>query len=128
VSDIPDPTDVIVGAAIRLRRTQIKQSQSDLAEQIGVTFQQVQKYERGGNRVSASMLARIAKAQDKPIAFYFADVGEVRQDEGQDPAAARIKGYLKSPQAWTLAERLLALPPHHRRAVSALVTDLASVA
>ena len=58
----PDPIDVTVGAAIRFRRKEIDHSQSALAEALGVTFQQVQKYERGTNRISASMLVRASAA------------------------------------------------------------------
>jgi transcriptional regulator with XRE-family HTH domain len=58
----PDPIDLHVGGAIRARRRHLGMSQTDLAEALGLTFQQVQKYERGINRVSASMLARAAKA------------------------------------------------------------------
>ncbi len=58
----PDPIDVAVGARIRLRRLELGMSQQTLAQQLGVTFQQVQKYERGANRISASMLVRAARA------------------------------------------------------------------
>lgn len=57
----PDPIDVAVGQRIRDRRRALKLSQATLAEALGVTFQQVQKYERGDNRISASMMARAAK-------------------------------------------------------------------
>ncbi len=56
----PDPIDVAVGTRIRVQRRHLKISQEDLAGALGLTFQQVQKYERGANRVSASMLVRIA--------------------------------------------------------------------
>lgn len=59
---MPDPIDVAVGERLRARRRVLKLSQIDLAKQIGVTFQQVQKYERGANRISASMMARAAAA------------------------------------------------------------------
>lgn len=60
----PDPIDVACGALIRQRRIQLGVSQQKLAEAIGLTFQQVQKYERGANRVSVSVLTRIAGALD----------------------------------------------------------------
>ena len=56
----PDPIDVAVGTRIRVQRRHLKISQDELAQVLGLTFQQVQKYERGTNRVSASMLVRIA--------------------------------------------------------------------
>lgn len=58
----PDPIDIHVGAKIRVRRKQLGISQSALAETLGVTFQQVQKYEKGSNRVSASMLYKQEKS------------------------------------------------------------------
>ena len=65
----PNPIDVHVGSRVRLRRTLLGMSQEKLGEAIGLTFQQVQKYERGANRVSASMLVRAAKRLDCPVAF-----------------------------------------------------------
>lgn len=68
-----DPVDVAVGARIRLLRKVRGISQQALAEAAGVTFQQIQKYERGANRVSASMLSRIAEALDTPVAEMFGE-------------------------------------------------------
>ena len=65
----PDPIDVSVGARMRMRRRTLGLTQTALAEALGITFQQVQKYERGANRVSASMLVRAAKRLDCPVAF-----------------------------------------------------------
>jgi transcriptional regulator with XRE-family HTH domain len=59
--DDADPIDIAVGARIRIRRKQISVSQGELAEHLGVSFQQVQKYERGANRISASMLVHTAE-------------------------------------------------------------------
>jgi transcriptional regulator with XRE-family HTH domain len=67
VNDSPDPIDVEVGARIRVRRKYLSLSQSALAEALGLTFQQVQKYERGANRVSASMLVKIATRLDTTV-------------------------------------------------------------
>src|SRR6201986_4924191 len=70
---VADPVDVAVGARIRLLRKVRGLSQQALAEAAGVTFQQIQKYERGANRVSASMLSRIAAALDTPVAEMFGE-------------------------------------------------------
>ncbi len=64
----PDPIDIAVGHRIRVRRKWLGVSQSTLAEHLGVSFQQVQKYERGANRVSASMLVRIAQKLETTVA------------------------------------------------------------
>jgi len=67
----PHPTDLYVGTRIRLRRRTLKVSQEKLAERLGLTFQQIQKYERGANRVSASKLQEIACALDTPVSYFF---------------------------------------------------------
>ena len=66
-----EPHDVEVGRRIRVRRLERQMSQTELADQLGVTFQQVQKYEKGVNRVGAARLQRIADALDVPISFFF---------------------------------------------------------
>ena len=66
-----EPHDVEVGRRIRVRRLERQMSQTELADQLGVTFQQVQKYEKGVNRVGAARLQRIAGALDVPISFFF---------------------------------------------------------
>jgi transcriptional regulator with XRE-family HTH domain len=82
----PRATDVDrqVGQRVRMRRQLLGMSQSDLATRIGCSFQQVQKYENGSNRVSASMLAKVAAALTVPITFFFDEAaieGAARRDE-----------------------------------------------
>lgn len=67
----PDPVDVEVGQRIRIQRLQSGLSQTSLAEQLGVTFQQVQKYEKGVNRVGAGRLTKIAKVLGVPVSTFF---------------------------------------------------------
>ena len=71
---VPDRVDLLVGAKIRDRRKYKAMSQPGLAKLIGVTYQQLQKYESGVNRVSASMLWRIACAVDAPVDYFFEGV------------------------------------------------------
>ena len=71
----PNPIDVHVGRRIRQRRTLLGMSQEKLAEAIGLTFQQVQKYERGGNRVSSSRLFDLTHILDVPISYFFDEMG-----------------------------------------------------
>src|SRR6184192_1119568 len=70
----PNPIDVHVGSRIRLRRTLLGMSQERLGEALGLTFQQVQKYERGVNRVGASRLFDLSRVLDVPISFFFDDM------------------------------------------------------
>src|SRR3954470_23254270 len=81
----PNAVDVHVGARIRLRRTLLGLSQSTLGEQLGLTFQQVQKYERGANRVSSSRLFDLARILDVKLAYFFAEMGS--DVEAQSPGA-----------------------------------------
>ena len=67
----PDPIDKHVGNRIRLRRLDIGCSQTKLPKAVGVTFQQVQKYEKGTNRIAASRLYKLAKILGVPITFFF---------------------------------------------------------
>lgn len=69
-----NPIDIHVGARIRLRRTLLGMSQERLADAIGLTFQQVQKYERGANRVGSSRLFDLAKVLDVTISYFFEDM------------------------------------------------------
>ncbi len=70
----PSPIDVHVGSRVRLRRTLLGMSQEKLGEALGLTFQQVQKYERGVNRIGASRLFDLARVLDVPISFFFDDL------------------------------------------------------
>ncbi len=70
----PNPVDVHVGARVRLRRTLLGMSQEKLGEAIGLTFQQVQKYERGANRIGSSRLFDLSRVLDVPIGFFFEDM------------------------------------------------------
>ena len=71
---IPNPVDVHVGARLRVRRTLLGMSQTTLGEAIGLTFQQMQKYEKGTNRISASRLYDLARVLDVPIEHFFDDM------------------------------------------------------
>jgi len=99
-----DPVDVAVGARIRLFRKLRGLSQQSLAESAGVTFQQIQKYERGANRVSASMLSRIAGALRTPVAELFGESG------GVIGAVDEVAGMLAQPGAIELLRAYSNLP------------------
>lgn len=72
----PNPIDVHVGARVKMRRSLLGMSQEKLGELIGLTFQQVQKYERGMNRISASRLFDIGKVLEVPISFFFEEMDD----------------------------------------------------
>ena len=68
---IPSPVDVHVGSRLRVRRTLLGMTQTKLGDQLGVSFQQMQKYEKGTNRISSSRLYDLARVLDVPIEFFF---------------------------------------------------------
>ena len=109
-----DPFDERVGARIRLRRLQLGLSQTRVAEASGITFQQLQKYEKGVNRVAASRLARVAEALDVTPAYFFAvDAG----------AATAARG---SKESWRLVDAFGRIESRVlRKAVVALVEAMA---
>jgi transcriptional regulator with XRE-family HTH domain len=88
----PNPTDTHVGSRIRLRRNMLGMSQEKLGENLGITFQQIQKYEKGTNRVGASRLQAIADILGVPVAFFFEDL------PGHD-AAAGNRGFAEDSSA-----------------------------
>lgn len=72
----PNPVDVHVGSRVRLRRTLLGLSQEKLGDALGLTFQQVQKYERGANRIGASRLFDLSRVLDVPVSFFFDDMSQ----------------------------------------------------
>jgi transcriptional regulator with XRE-family HTH domain len=121
----PKPADVYVGARIRLRRQLIGQSQETLGQRIGVTFQQVQKYERGTNRVGASRLVLIAKALGVPPTYFFEGL-----DIGGDLASTRcddvVTEFLASREGVQLAAAWVEIDdPDTRRPILELILSLA---
>lgn len=73
----PNPIDLHVGSRVRLRRMLVGLSQEKLGESLGLTFQQVQKYEKGSNRISASRLYQIGQILNVPVQFFFEDIRSV---------------------------------------------------
>jgi transcriptional regulator with XRE-family HTH domain len=118
----PDPLDVMVGAKIRIFRTHRGMSQSDLAGRIGVAFQQVQKYEKGINRVGASRLSRIA-------AVLGVSIGELFGSSGDKPADLnspfRLLGERDALRVLTAFSRTT--DPRVRRAIARLVETVADL-
>jgi transcriptional regulator with XRE-family HTH domain len=96
-SDHPHPVDVHVGARVRLRRTLLGMSQEKLGDALGLTFQQVQKYERGTNRIGASRLYHLSRVLDVPVEFFFEEIdhGQLQADYHpglSEPAAPPFEG------------------------------------
>jgi DNA-binding transcriptional regulator YiaG len=75
-SEHPDPVDVHVGGRVRLRRTLLGLSQEKLGNALSLTFQQIQKYERGANRIGSSRLYQLSRILEVPVSFFFDDMPE----------------------------------------------------
>lgn len=103
-----NPVDIHVGTRIRLRRQVMKMSQEKLGDQLGVTFQQVQKYERGTNRVGASRLWRLSQVLDVPISYFFEGLtNEIEAGEFSDNDQTPIVyDFIKSSDGVALAKAL----------------------
>jgi transcriptional regulator with XRE-family HTH domain len=111
----PNPVDLHVGARIRLRRRMQGVSQEKLADALGLTFQQVQKYERGANRVSASKLYEIAAALKTPVAYFFEGLADPSNEaaDGDEPRAAAehaVHAFLMTSEGLELAGLFPRLP------------------
>jgi transcriptional regulator with XRE-family HTH domain len=96
--------DVHVGGRVRVRRRLINMTQETLADLIEVTFQQVQKYERGTNRISASKLFAIAAALEAPISYFFEGLDEAADTGAAGEAAEQtIQSFLRTSEGLELA-------------------------
>ena len=84
------PVDSHVGARLRMLRRSAKLSQTELATSLGITFQQIQKYERGSNRISASKLFDAAQLLNAPISSFFEGIEEQREAQAASPAAVAL--------------------------------------
>ncbi|MGA7710786.1 MAG: helix-turn-helix transcriptional regulator [Rhizomicrobium sp.] len=119
----PHPLDVALGGRIRLRRRELGISQDKLAQQIGITFQQIQKYEHGTNRVSFSRLMEIAEVLQCGVAQMVDEL-----DRTNAPPAGRVAS-LNEPGAVELMEAYASIKSSaHRRAILNLATQLAGIA
>ena len=121
------PVDVHVGKRIRHRRWLVGMTQQQLAEKVGIKFQQIQKYETGANRVSASRLWDIADALDVPVAFFFEGL-ENAQEEAAPPRDAVPSDLLGDKEALDLIRSYYSIPENQRRRLFELARVLSDVA
>jgi transcriptional regulator with XRE-family HTH domain len=124
----PDPTDKHVGDRVRMRRKMIKVSQTKLGEAVGVTFQQLQKYEKGTNRVSASRLQQIAQALKVPVSFFFEDPLKpgVEASAKRDKPPDYVSEFLTSTDGLALTKAFTRIKDAKvRRAIVKLVEEIA---
>ena len=126
------PVDVHVGKRVRHRRWLVGMTQQQLAQKVGIKFQQIQKYETGANRISASRLWDIADALDVPVSFFFEGIeadstesAEVAKAEKTENVPADILG---DKEALDLVRSYYAIPENQRRRLFELARVLSDVA
>jgi len=91
---VPDPVDKHVGSQVRLRRRMLRMSQQDLGDQLGLTFQQVQKYEKGTNRISASRLQALSNVLQVTVPFFFEGCPQNAGSGAKAPTPAYVFDFL----------------------------------
>ncbi|MBS9477325.1 helix-turn-helix domain-containing protein [Ancylobacter radicis] len=125
----PNPIDKHVGSRVRMRRMMIAMSQEKLGENLGITFQQIQKYEKGTNRIGASRLQHISSVLGVPISFFFdgaPNVQPMAQGFADDASPAYVSDFLATSEGIALTRAFLKITDSKvRRRIVDLVEALA---
>ena len=120
--------DAHVGQRIRHRRWLVGMTQQQLAEKVGIKFQQIQKYETGANRVSASRLWDIANTLDVPVAYFYEGLGGDAVADADAGQSAMVGDLLCDKEALELVRSYYAIPPEQRRRLFDLARVLSQAA
>jgi transcriptional regulator with XRE-family HTH domain len=125
----PNPIDIHVGGRVRLRRMMLGMSQEKLGENLGITFQQIQKYEKGTNRIGASRLQHIARVLTVPVSFFFEDApGAPGEAPGlaEEKQTSHVVDFLSTSEGIQLNKAFVRIKdPKLRRRVIDLVRSMA---
>ncbi len=127
----PNPTDKHVGSRVRMRRMMLSMSQEKLGDALGLTFQQVQKYEKGTNRIGASRLQQISQILQVPVSFFFEGAPAAVTIGGQDvlseaPSPAYVSDFLATPDGLALTKSFMKITDSKlRRRIVDLVEQIA---
>jgi transcriptional regulator with XRE-family HTH domain len=123
----PNPVDVHVGGRVRMRRIEIKMSQETLGDHIGLTFQQIQKYEKGMNRIGASRMQQIARVLKVPASYFFEGAPGGGDDDEQTITGGFLE-FLGTRDGQTLIESFSKITDRElRRSVVDLVQRMAAM-
>jgi len=129
VKKAPNPIDKHVGSRVRMRRMMLGMSQEKLGDALGLTFQQVQKYEKGSNRIGASRLQQISLILQVPVSFFFegAPPPPGRETGFEDaPSPAYVTDFLATSDGLTLVKAFMRIPNSKlRRRIVELVEEMA---
>jgi transcriptional regulator with XRE-family HTH domain len=115
--------DRVIGMRVRQARNEVNMSQDKLGQELGVTFQQIQKYEKGTNRIAASTLAQIAATLRKPITFFYDEVKFKPHSRGEN-----IAQFIASRDGLKLIEHAVDLLPCHQQSLIEIARNLGKVA
>ena len=123
---LPNPIDKHVGSRVRMRRMMLGMSQSTLANGLDLTFQQVQKYEKGTNRISASRLQHISQILQLPVTFFFEGTPGQSKAKDDAPSLAYVTDFLATRNGLALTKAFMKIKDAKlRRNIVNLVKDLA---
>ena len=124
----PNPIDRHVGSRVRMRRMMLSMSQEKLGAALGLTFQQVQKYEKGTNRIGASRLQQISHILQVPVAFFFEGAPALHHGEGvsEAPSPSYVSDFLATSDGLALTRAFMEIKePKLRRRIVDLVEEIA---
>jgi transcriptional regulator with XRE-family HTH domain len=123
----PNPIDKHVGSRVRMRRMMLSMSQEKLGDALGLTFQQVQKYEKGTNRIGASRLQQISQILQVPVSFFFEGAPSDRPEGfGEAPSPSYVTDFLATSDGLTLVKAFMRIPNAKlRRRLVELVEEMA---
>jgi len=124
----PNPTDKHVGSRVRMRRMMLGMSQEKLGDALGLTFQQVQKYEKGTNRIGASRLQQIAHFLQVPVSFFFEGGPDLTGPAGtmEAPSPSYVSDFLATSDGLALTKAFMRIKdPKLRRRIVDLVSQIA---
>ena len=123
---IPNPIDTHVGSRVRMRRLILSMSQEKLGDAIGLTFQQVQKYEKGTNRMGSSRLQQIANALQVPVTFFFEGAPGQSKLDGKAQSPAFVSDFLATSDGLALTKAFMQIKDAKlRRSIVKTVEEIA---
>lgn len=122
----PNPIDKHVGSRVRMRRMMLGMSQEKLGDALRLTFQQVQKYEKGTNRISASRLQHISQILQVPVTFFFDGAPGQRKTDGSTPSPSYVTDFLATSDGLALTKAFMQIKDAKlRRGIVNLVEEIA---
>jgi len=122
----PNPIDQHVGTRVRMRRLMLSMSQGRLADAIGLTFQQVQKYEKGTNRMGSSRLQQVANVLQVPVTYFFEGAPGQSKPDGKAPSPAYVSDFLSTSHGLALTKAFMQIKDAKiRRGIVKLVEEIA---